>query len=169
MAAETERQGAESALCKEGQEMLVPDPSALKSAVHEQQRMAMLLRGPALLDQCDQQILLGGPPVCATRTGAQKCSADVRAKLARGRTALVTARTGDRTAQTSPLASGGEPAVDQQRGETRQRQHQCTQPQPTHAGVTLDGLVADLLLQGRVHGLQLGQAGGVVRIPAGEL
>src|SRR6185312_11728018 len=65
--------------------------------------------------------------------------------------------------------SSRQAAVDEQRRQRRQRQHQCTQPHPAHAGIALDRLVADLLLQRRVDGLQLLQRRCVVGVPTREL
>src|ERR1700742_4591306 len=50
------------------------------------------------------------------------------------------------------VGSGRQPRVDEQRRQRRGRQYQRTQAQPAHTGIAFDGLVADLLLQGRVDG-----------------
>src|SRR6202012_5638732 len=76
---------------------------------------------------------------------------------------------GPKSADRERKKLGRQPPVDQQRRQTCQRQQERTEPQPAHAGVALDRLVADLLLQRRVHGLELFQARGVVPTATGKL
>src|SRR5690625_5626009 len=65
--------------------------------------------------------------------------------------------------------SGGQSAVDQQPGHRRQRQHHRAQAQPAGAGVALDRLVADLVLQVVVDLLELLEARGGVEGAVGQV